>query len=113
MNIRMNIIWHVKNIHFIEDTPSREFKIIEYTPIEYLLYSLQELLPYDENCKILKIEYRLSPLSKEGKLEFRNHELKRDTDLRAMWRNFFRLESKVLIELDATVSRSVDDNIKC
>ncbi|XP_058776680.1 uncharacterized protein LOC131651008 [Vicia villosa] len=107
----MNIKWYVGVVHFISVTPSREFKFAKYTPIEDVCEILQKLVPYDDNRKVVKIEYRSPSVDKYGKLVFINRELKNDADIQAMWNTFTSFEEKVSIELDVTISRSVDDII--
>ncbi|XP_058776951.1 uncharacterized protein LOC131651300 [Vicia villosa] len=111
MNMKMNIEWHVGVVHFIGATPSRKFKLTTYTPIEEVCVILHEFVPYSDNLKIVKIEYRMPSVDKDGKLVLINHELKNDADMRGMWNTYTSFEEKVLIELDATISRSVDDII--
>ncbi|XP_058777018.1 uncharacterized protein LOC131651371 [Vicia villosa] len=107
----MNIEWYVGVVHFTGATPSREFKFTTLTPIEDVREILQELLPYNDNRKVVKIEYRSPSVDKDGKLVFINYELKNDVDMQAMWNTFTNFEEKVLIEVNATISRSTDDII--
>ena len=107
--MKLNIKWHVGVVHFTGATRSREFKFTVYTPIEDVREILQELVPYGDNRKVVKIEYRSPSIDKDGKLVFINRELKNGADLRAMWNTFDSFEEKVPIELDATLRRSVDD----
>ncbi|XP_058726295.1 uncharacterized protein LOC131597625 [Vicia villosa] len=108
----MNIKWHVGVVHFIGNTPSRKLKFTKYTPIEDVLEILQKRVPYGDNRKVVKIEYRSPSVDKDGKLVFINCELKNDSDIWALWNTFTSFEEKVSIELDATISRSVDDIIR-
>ena len=59
----------------------------------------------------MKIEYRSPSVDKDEKFEFINRELKNDADLQAMWNTFDSFEEKVLIDLDVTLRRSIDDII--
>ena len=108
-DMKLNIIWIVGVVHFPGDIPSREFKITVYTPIEEVRETLQKLVPYDEGRKVEKIEYRSPSIDNEGNLQFMNRELKNGDDLRAMWSAYRSFQEKVSIELDATLSRTVDD----
>ena len=66
-------------------------------------------LSYGDGRKVDKIEYRSPSVDNEGNLQFMNRELKNDDDLRAMWSTYRSFQEKVSIELDATLSRTVDD----
>ena len=65
-----------------------------------------------DNRRIVKLEYRTSSIDNGGKIEFNKFELKTQADVRAMWNTYFRFETKVLLELEATISRSVEDIVK-
>ena len=60
----------------------------------------------------MKLEYRSSSIDNRGKIEFINFELKTDADVRAMWNIFFHFETKVSLELEVAISRSVEDIVK-
>ena len=60
----------------------------------------------------MKFEYHSSSIDNRGKIEFNDFELKTDVDVRAMRNTFFRFETKVPLELKATISRSVEDIMK-
>lgn len=48
----------------------------------------------------------------EDKIEFNNYEFKTDAYVRAMWNTIFCFEIKVLVEVEATISRSIEDILK-
>lgn len=100
------INWYVANVSFSSATPERKFKLNEYTSLTDIKYEIHHLLPYGDNWRIVKLEYR-SPLIDNGeKIEFNNFELKTVVDVRVMWNTYFRFEIKVLLELEARISRS-------
>lgn len=91
---------------------SIEFKFNEYTHFAFLKYILEILLSYSDTQKIVKLRYRSSSIDNEGKIEFNNFKMKKSVDFRAMWNRIFRYEIKVLIEVDVTISRSIEDIMK-
>lgn len=60
----------------------------------------------------MKLDYHLQSINNKGKIEFNNYELKTKANVRAMSNSFFRFETKVMIELEATISRSTEDIVK-
>lgn len=60
----------------------------------------------------MKLEYRSSSIDNEGKIEFNKFELKMQADVRAMWNTYFRFETKIPLELEVTLQRSVEDIMK-
>ncbi|CAI8588830.1 unnamed protein product [Vicia faba] len=107
--MKLNIKWHVG----VDTLPALHHlaKFTVYTPIEDVCEILQELIPYSENRKVVKIEYRSPSVDKYEKLVFINRKLKNEDDLQVMWNTFTSFEEKVLIELDTTITRSVNDII--
>lgn len=89
--------------------PSIAFKFTEYTPLDDLKFILEELLPYDNDQKIMKLEYRLPSYDNEWNIELNNFELKHVVNARAMWNTFFPYENKFLIDMDAKIERYVED----
>lgn len=75
-------------------------------------YEVHNILPYGDNRKIVKFEYRSPAINNECKIEFNNYELKKDADVRAMSNIFFRFETKDSIEVEARISISVEDIVK-
>ena len=107
--MKLNIEWVAGVVHFPGDEPSCEFKITMYTPISEVRETLQELVPYGNSRKVEKIEYRSPSIDNEGNLQLMHRELKNRNNLRAMWSTYRSFQEKVSIELDATLSRIVDD----
>lgn len=103
----MNINWHVTYVYFNDVKPLVEFKFNECIPFADLKYILQDLLPYEDNWKIVKLEYCSPSIDNEGKIEFNNFELKTGANLRAVWNIFSSLETKLVIEVDAIILRSI------
>lgn len=66
----------------------------EYTPLADKKYMPVSFLPYFDNKKIVKLEYRSSSIDKEGNIEFDNFEMKTGAYLRAMLNTFFYFETK-------------------
>lgn len=109
---RMNINLHVTYVYFNGAKSSIEFKFNDYNIFIDMKYILQNLLTYGDNRKIVKLEYYSPWIENKRKTEFRNFKLKMGAYVRATWNTFFHLETKVPIELDTTISRSVKDIIK-
>src|SRR3954464_1203612 len=82
------------------------------TPFAELITSLNTLLQYPENQKVVKLEYRSPSLNDEGDIEFTPFKIKNDEDLAVLWTTFDRFSSKGPIELDAKLQRSGADVIK-
>lgn len=109
---QMKTIWYVANVSFFSATPRQEFKIDEYIPFADLHYEVQNLLPYADNQKYMKLEHCLASINDVCKIEFNNYELKTDANVRVVWKIFLRFETKVLIKVEATISRSIEDIVK-
>ncbi|XP_050885549.1 uncharacterized protein LOC127091071 [Lathyrus oleraceus] len=109
---QINIDWYVANVSFSSYTPVRMFKLIDFTSLEDIKDEIHYLLPYRDNRKIVKLEYRSPSIGNRGNIEFNKFELKTQAGVRAMWNTFFRFEIKVLLELEATISRSGEDILK-
>lgn len=60
----------------------------------------------------MKFEYRWSSINNDDNIEYNNYELKTDANVRTMLNIFFCFETKVLIELDVTISKTVEDIVK-
>lgn len=73
---------------------------------------LNELLPDTENRKVRKIEFCEDWIDTDGRMKYNLIELKIDEDVKGLWRSSRRRLIKGLIELDAKISRSVDNIIK-
>lgn len=87
-------------------------KLTEFTSLEDIKYEIHQLLPYGDNRRILKLEYRSSSIDNERKIEFNKFEFKTQTDVRAMWNTYFCFKTKVLLELEATISKSAENIAK-
>ena len=90
----------------------QKFKLNEYTSLADIKYKIHRLLPYGDNRRIVKLDHRSLSIDNRWKIEFNNFELKTDADIRAMWNTYFRFETKVPLELEATLQRSVEDILK-
>lgn len=90
----MNINWHIANVYFNGVKSSIEFKFNEYTPLADPKYILENLLPYSDNWKIVKLEYCSLTIEHEWKIEFNKFEMETGADLRAMWNTFFYYNQK-------------------
>lgn len=66
-------------------------------------------MPYGDNPRIVKLEYRSPSIYNRENIEFNNFELKTDADVRALLNTFFRFETKIILELKVTIPRLVDD----
>lgn len=88
--------------------PSIKFKFNEYISFPDLKYILHNFLPYSDNKKLVKFEYRSPSIDNKGKIEFINFEQKTGAYLKAMWNTFFCYKMKVPIEVDTMISRSID-----
>lgn len=108
----MNINLNTGYIYFNADEPSIAFKFTMYTPFDDLKFILEELLSYDDNQKIVKLEYRSPSADNEGNIEFNNFEFKTTKDVRALRNIFFHYENNFLIELDAKIERFVEDIVR-
>lgn len=64
---------------------------------------------HTDNRRVIKIKYHLPSIDNEGKIRFGKFEMKSDENLKVMWSTNHRYEIKDLIEMDATIVRSVDD----
>lgn len=86
----MNINWNIEYVYFNAEEPSIAFKFAdEYIPLGDLKFVLEELLPYDDNWKIMKFEYSPPSSNNEENIKFNMFELKTATDVMAMWNTFF------------------------
>ncbi|XP_058749009.1 uncharacterized protein LOC131621965 [Vicia villosa] len=88
---------------------SLQFRFLHDTPFAELIPTLNSLLQFPENWKMVKLEYRSPSLDPEGKVKFTPFELKNDDDLEVMWTSYQQYSSKVSIELDAKLQRSGED----
>lgn len=62
--------------------------------------------------KNVKLECFSPSIDNGGKIEFNNFELNTDVDVKAMWNTFFRFKTKIMLELEAMISRSIKDIVK-
>lgn len=60
----------------------------------------------------MKLTYCSPSINNEDKIKFNNYELKTDANGRAMWNTTFHFETKVSIEVEATISRSIVNIVK-
>lgn len=103
---QININWYVENVSFSSSTPERTFKLTEFTSLED---EIHHFLPYRDNRRIVKLECRSSSIANGWRIEFNKFELKTQADVRAMWNAYFHFKTKVLLELEAKISRSSKD----
>lgn len=108
----LNIDWYVANVSFSNRGPGHTFKLNEFTSIDDIKDKIHYLIPYRDNRKIKKVEYRSSSIDNGGKIEFSKFELKTQVDVRVAWKKFFYFEIKVPLMLEATISRSIEDILK-
>ena len=81
---QINIIWYVANVSFFSTTPARKFNLNKYTALAYLKYKLRNLLPHEDNRKIVKLNYYSPLIDNEWNIEFIKFEHKTDADVRTM-----------------------------
>ncbi|XP_058761212.1 uncharacterized protein LOC131634558 [Vicia villosa] len=86
-----------------------QFRFLRDTPFAELIPTLNSLLQYLENQKVVKLEYRSPSFDDEGNVKFTPFEIKNDDDLKIMWTTFQRYSSKGPIELDAKLQKSGED----
>src|SRR4051812_49163743 len=104
---------HLACIYFTSGYPmSFQFRFSRDTPFADLITSLNTLLQYPENQKVVKLEYRSPSLNDDGDVEFTPFEVKNDEDLAVLWATFDRFSLKGPIESDAKLERSGADVIK-
>lgn len=71
--LQINIIWYIANVSFSNASLRRKFKLNEYTSFTYLQHEVHNLLRYEDNQKIVKVEYRSPSIKNEGKIELNNN----------------------------------------
>src|SRR4051812_46835972 len=104
---------HLAFVYFTSGYPMPfQFRFSRDTPFADLITSLNTLLQYPENLKVVKFEYRSPSLNDDEDVEFTPFEIKNDEDLAVLWTTFDRFSSKGSIELDAKLQRSGADVIK-
>ncbi|XP_058726385.1 uncharacterized protein LOC131597728 [Vicia villosa] len=104
---------HLAFVYFRSGYPiSFQFRFSRDTPFAELIPTLNSLLQYPENRKVVKLEYRSPSLDDEGDVQLTPLEVKNDEDLAVLWSTFVRYYSKGLIELNAKLQRSGADVIK-
>lgn len=100
-------------MYFNGAAPPVEFRLPDGTAsLATFTSKLNELFPDTVNKKVIKIEFREYSIDTDGRLKYNFVELKTHEDLTVMWRSFLRRLTKVPIDLDAKISRSVNDIIK-
>ncbi|XP_050919013.1 uncharacterized protein LOC127136509 [Lathyrus oleraceus] len=100
-------------VYFNEAAPPAEFRLPDGTiSLTTLTFKLNELLPDTDNENKRKIEFPEDWIDIDGRVKYNLIELKTNEDLTVMWRSFRCRLTKGLIELDAKISRFVDDIIK-
>lgn len=109
---QINIHWYVANVSFSDSTLGWAFKLTDFTSLEDIKYEIHYLLPYGDKWRIVKLEYHSPLMVNEGKIEFNKFELKTQAGARVVWNTYFRYETKVSLELEATLQRSVEDILK-
>ena len=97
-------------VYFNRASPPVEFRLPDGTIyLAGLTSKLNELLSDGENRKVRNIEFRENWIDTNGRVKYNLIELKTDEDVKEMWRSFRRRITKGPIELDAKLSRFVDD----
>lgn len=100
-------------MYFNRATPFIEFQFSDdTTSLAALTFKLNKLLPDTDNRKMRKIKFREDWINTNEMMKHPLIELKTDDDVTIMWRSFRRRLTKGSIELDAKISRSVNDIIK-
>lgn len=56
----------------------------------------------------MKLEYHLHLIENEWKIQFKNFELRTSANLRVIWNTFCCYETKCVIEVDATIVKSIE-----
>ena len=57
----------------------------------------------------MKLEYHSPSIDNGEKIEFNKFELKTQANVRDMWNTYFRFETKIPLELEGTLQRSIED----
>src|SRR3954471_4247779 len=82
---------HLAFVYFETGYPMLfQFRFSRDTPFAELIPSLNTLLRYPENRKVVKLEYRSPSLNDEGHIKFTPFEIKNDEDLAVLWTTFDR-----------------------
>ncbi|MCI37307.1 hypothetical protein A2U01_0058531, partial [Trifolium medium] len=63
---------------------------------------------WSDTRRVTSLEYRKSSMASEGRVTFNNMKLQNDDDIRTMFSIFSQYNTKKPIELDATLTRSVE-----
>lgn len=100
-------------MYFNEAAPHVEFQLMEdIISLATLTSKLNEFLSDTNNRKVSKIKFREDQVDSNGNVKCNRIELKTDEDVTVLQRSFRRWLTKGPIELDAKISRFVDDIIK-
>lgn len=90
-----------------------EFRLSDgTTSLAGLASKLNELLADTKNRKVRKFEYREDWIDTDGRVKYNLVELKTNEDVKDMCRSFCCMITKGPIELDAKISRFVNDIMK-
>lgn len=74
--------------------------------------TLDNLLGYPDNKRIVKLYYRSPLIDNEGDIQFKMFELKTNVDLMIMWSTCHHYETKGLIEKDYKIKDCKDWKIE-
>lgn len=97
-------------VYFNGTSPSVEFRLPDgTTSLASLTFKLDDLLPDTYIRKVRKIVFCEYWINIDRMVKCNLIELKIDEDVKEIWRSFRRRIIKGPIELDARLSRSVDD----
>ncbi|XP_050915338.1 uncharacterized protein LOC127130358 [Lathyrus oleraceus] len=100
-------------VYFNGASPPVKFRLPDgTTSLVGLTSKLNELLADTENRKVRKIEFCEDWIDIDGRVKCNLIELKTNEDMKDMWRSFRCRITKGSIELDAKISRFVDDIMK-
>ncbi|XP_050896827.1 uncharacterized protein LOC127103621 [Lathyrus oleraceus] len=101
------------DVYFNGASPPIEFRLPDgTTSLAGLMSKLNELLADTKNRKVGKIEFREDWIDTDGRMKYNLIELKTCENVKDIWRSFPRRITNGSIELDAKISRSIDDIMK-
>lgn len=103
----MNPYPHLAFVYFNDANPPFQFRVYEDILLFDLKSKLNTLLRYPENWRVVKLQYCLPLIDNEMEIQFTMFELKSDDDLKVIWSTFYHYSTKGLMNLDATIQRSV------
>lgn len=80
--------------YFNDDRLSLEFRFIEITCLVDLKFTIENLLCYPDNRRVVTLYYHSSLIDNKENIQLNKFELKMDDDLTIMWSAFYHYETK-------------------